>query len=221
MTDKFISVEGGEGAGKSTLIRFLRKQLEDRGFEVVTTREPGGSFLGEEIRELLLHVRRDEPVDPKAELLLFLASRAQHVETLIRPSLESGKVVITDRFSDSTLAYQSAARGLSLTEVRKLCELVEGGVTPSLTFFLDVDPKIGVQRAKKRSVKAEIGYDRLEEEELSFHVRVREGFLAILEGDPKRVFRIDTAKPIPEVQKKALEILEGWLTRNGCQNSRA
>lgn len=200
---KFISVEGGEGAGKSTLIRFLRKRLEEKGLEVVTTREPGGSFLGEEIRELLLHVRRDEPVVAKAELFLFLAARAQHVETLIRPSLEAGKVVITDRFSDSTLAYQSTARGLTLGEVRHLCELVEDHITPSLTFFLDVDPKIGVRRARKRSLKAEVGYDRLEEESLQFHERVRDGFLKQLENSPERIFRIDTAKPIPEVQERA------------------
>ncbi len=211
MRPLFISVEGGEGSGKTTLIKFLKRELEDAGHEVVTTREPGGSFLGEEIRELLLHIRRDEPVVPKAELFLFLAARIQHVETLIRPSLEAGKVVITDRFSDSTMAYQSAARGLVPNEVKHLCEVAEGGVTPSLTFFLDVDPKIGVRRARKRTLKAEVGYDRLEEEDLSFHEKVREGFVSLLEANPDRIFRIDTTKPIPEVHRRAGEILEKWI----------
>jgi len=211
MKGLFISVEGGEGSGKTTLIKYLRKEFEDAGHEVVTTREPGGSFLGEEIRELLLHVRHDEPVAAKAELFLFLAARVQHVETLIRPALESGKVVITDRFSDSTLAYQSAARGISIDEVKHLCGVAEGGISPDLTFYLDVDPKIGVRRARKRSIKAEVEYDRLEEEDLSFHEKVRDGFLSLWEAYPERIFKVDTAKPIPEVQKRAGEILQAWI----------
>jgi len=211
MRPLFISVEGGEGSGKTTLIKHIKKLLEEAGHEVVTTREPGGSFLGEEIRELLLHVKRDEPLAAKAELFLFLAARIQHVETLIRPSLESGKVVITDRFSDSSIAYQSAARGLSIAQVKALCEEAESGISPSLTFFLDVDPKIGVRRARNRTLKAEVAYDRLEEEDLSFHERVREGFAALQEQYPERIHRIDTTKPIPEVQRKAGEILEKWI----------
>lgn len=196
----FITFEGGDGAGKSTAISRLKEFLEDQGKEVVSTREPGGVPLGEEIRNILLHSK--SPVTPISELLLFLAARAQHVEEKIRPALQAQKVVLCDRFTDSTLAYQGYARGFPLEKLLPLCELASGGLVPDLTFYLDLDPEIGLQRA----VKERNGHDRMEQEEKSFHNRVREGFLKLASLNPARIHQIDASKSPDEVFQDILRI---------------
>ncbi|HRD55508.1 MAG TPA: dTMP kinase, partial [Parachlamydiaceae bacterium] len=146
-----ITFEGGEGAGKTTLIKELAKALFAVGHHVVQTREPGGSRLGEHIRSWLLKHDFDVKVGKEAELLLFLAARAQHLEELIVPSIKAGKIVLCDRFNDSTIVYQGIARGIGFEKVEKLCQLVSAHTEPALTLLLDVDPVIGLMRTKKAS----------------------------------------------------------------------
>jgi len=209
----FLTLEGGEGAGKSTLLRFIDTYLKEQGYETVTTREPGGSFLGEEIRELLLHPHTREPISDSAELFLFLASRAQHVKTLIEPAIKEGKIVLCDRFNDSTIAYQAAARGLEQDTVEELCLAACGSTLPSLTIYLDVDPLIGMKRASKRNTKENQQDDRLEQEGLAFHKKVRTGFLSLAKQFPDRIHVIDSQKPPKTVQAKAQEILHTWINK--------
>lgn len=183
--NSFITIEGVEGAGKSTQAARLADALRRDGRNVVLTREPGGTELGRTLRRMLL----DEPViEPSAEteLLLYLADRAEHVRRLIEPALERGAIVIADRFSDSTIAYQSYARGLPEEEVRRLDRFARRDLTPGLTFVLDLPAAEGLARA--RAARAA---DRLEREGLEFHERVRAGFAAIAAADPKRVVVLD------------------------------
>lgn len=177
---RFITFEGGEGAGKSTQVRLLATALRSDGFEVVVTREPGGSSAGERIRDLLLDADL-AALAPRAEALLFAAARADHVESLIEPALARGAIVICDRFVDSSLAYQGVGRGLGVAEVARLSRFATGGLSPDLTVLLDVDPRVGLERAG-RSAKA----DRIEAEELGFHMEVRRAFLDLAKADPDR-----------------------------------
>jgi dTMP kinase len=201
----FITLEGGEGAGKTTLIKSLETALKHRGYDVVVTREPGGSHLGEIIREWLLKNKAGHNVGSKAELLLFLAARAQHIEELIDPALKAGKIVLCDRFNDSTIAYQSAARGLESEFVKQLCQWVCESTQPHVTFFLDVDPKIGMQRTVKReSKKSGGGADRMELEGIQFHQKVREAFVRLAEQEPQRIKRLDASQSQASVFESAL-----------------
>jgi len=170
----FITLEGGEGAGKSTLIRYLAEQMEKSGRQLLITREPGGSFLGEKIRGLLLDSQ--DPIDARAELLLFLAARADHLTRTIDPALSEGKVVLCDRFTHSTLAYQGYGRGLNLEELKRLCSFACHDLRPDLTLYLDVPVAIGMKRREQRSFA-----DRMEREEITFHEKVRAGFLDLAE----------------------------------------
>src|SRR5690606_19081528 len=156
----FISFEGGEGAGKSTLIERIASHLQD--YPVLKVREPGGTALGEALRELLL--QQKGPVSPYAELSLFLASRAQHISEVIGPALEDGMIVLCDRFNDSTIAYQGAARGLGMEKVDQFCKFISQGLSPHLTLYLDIHPELGLHRAA--SVRAQ---DRIEAETIAFH----------------------------------------------------
>ncbi len=176
----FIAFEGGEGAGKSTQVKLLATTLRSDGFEVVVTREPGGSPAGERIRGLLLDPDLGS-LAPRAEALLFAAARADHVASLIEPALARGAVVICDRFVDSSLAYQGVGRGLGVPEVARLTRFATGGLVPDLTVLLDVDPRVGLERAGRSAIA-----DRIESEELSFHVAVRRAFLDLAEADPDR-----------------------------------
>lgn len=204
---RFITIEGGEGAGKSTLIETLRDLLAGQGFQVVTTREPGGTTLGNEIRRLTLS--HQFPIAPKAELLLMLASRAEHIDEVILPALQAGKIVICDRFNDSTIAYQGAARGLGVDAVEKLCKEICGSTLPDLTFYLDVDPEVGLQRSRKLDKQeAKSGeLDKIESEKLSFHQAVRQAFLQIASREPHRVVVIDANQPLERVLAEARRIL--------------
>lgn len=209
----FITLEGGEGAGKTTLISLLAERWVAHGYQVVTTREPGGSVLGEKIRDLLLGTSPLMKVGPQAELLLFLAARAQHLEECIRPALEEGKIVLCDRFNDSTIAYQGAARKLHVTHVKSLCHLLFGEMQPNLTLFLDLDPAIGLARAQKRFSKQgeTASLDRIEKEGAGFHRLIREGFLALAQEEPDRICLIDAEAPIETVLQTSLHSIEQRL----------
>jgi dTMP kinase len=170
---RFIVFEGGEGSGKSTQARLLAERLRAAGARVTSVREPGGTPAGDDIREILLDPAHDG-LDPRAELMLYAASRAEHVAKVIRPRLEAGDIVVCDRFTDSSLAYQGYGRGLALGAVRTLNDLATGGLAPDLTLYIDLDPRVGIARAAGRGTA-----DRLEAEEIAFHERVRAGFLEL------------------------------------------
>lgn len=206
----FITLEGGEGSGKSTLINQLAASLKSQGRQVVVTREPGGSTLGNTIRQWLLNDDATVKVGAQAELLLFLAARAQHIEELIRPSLEAGAIVLCDRFNDSTIAYQGAARELDPTIVKQLCRMICKDIQPQLTLLLDLSPEVGLQRTKKLTKEnASSGQlDRIEAETHGFHERVRAGFLSLAKEEPTRIRCLDATKPQQHVYEEAWKIIE-------------
>ena len=193
MTGKFITFEGPEGSGKSTHIKLLKAFLEARGIEVVMTREPGGTPLGEEIRKILQHDHSEAPV-PHAEVLLFLASRAQHVERLIRPALAQGKWVLCDRFDDSTFAYQGYGRGFPMEGLRAVNAFAVSGLRPDLTVLLDVAPQTSRDRLAARQATTATAPDRIEREAATFHEKVRNGFLALAAEEPDRIAVISTER---------------------------
>lgn len=201
---KFITFEGGEGAGKTTLIDGLARALTTAGHTVLKVREPGGTPLGEAIRDLLLH--QTHPIAPYAELCLFLASRAQHIAQVIQPALNAGKIVLCDRFNDSSIAYQGAARHLGVQNVTTLCRLISENLTPDLTLYLDLDPAIGLARAKKERTQ-----DRLESEALAFHQTIRKAFLDIAREDPTRVRLLNASQSPASVLETALKHLQPLL----------
>ena len=196
MASSFISIEGGEGAGKSTSIEYIRQKLEACGIECVVTREPGGTPMAEDIRQLLLQ-HRDEIVDPYTELLLMFASRRQHVENVIRPALASGKWVVCDRFTDASFAYQGFGRGLDKDFITSLKHWVHGDLTPHMTLLFDLDINIGMERAGKRS-----NFDRIETEQTSFFERVRQGYLTQANNEPQRYRIVDASQSINHVENQ-------------------
>lgn len=202
MKGYFITFEGGDGAGKSSLIISLHAALIERGYDVMQTRAPGGTEPGKVIRNLLLHPH--EPVVPEAELFLYLADRAQHVAKVIRPALSQGKVVLCDRYNDSTVAYQGGARGFGLEKVEALCQFASGGLTPNLTIYLDLDPAIGMERIKK----AQEAKDQIEAEDLSFHRKIRQTFHVIGKKHPERFQVIDASAPKEIVFEQALKLID-------------
>lgn len=208
---RFITFEGIDGSGKSTQMRLLADELRERGFDVVTTREPGGTPLGTRLRSLLLDT--ETVVDPLAELLLYAADRAQHVCTLIRPALASGKIVISDRYADATIAYQGAGRRLEPEVIRQVVELATGGLMPDLTLLFDLDADEGHARRAHRRERAQMeghGGDRLDNETTEFHTRVQAAYTAIARREPHRVRIIDARLPIEETHARVMEIvLEG------------
>ena len=183
----FITFEGGEGCGKSTQSRLLLKKLEQQNVPVVLTHEPGGTALGNELRKTLKR-KRDSSISPHAELFLLAASRAQLVAEVIRPALEEGKVVLCDRFTHSTMVYQGYGRGLDFTAINMVNNMATGNLNPDLIIFLDISPEQGL--ARKQSLK-----DRFELEDLSFHRRVREGYLKMAAAEPDRWLVIDASLP--------------------------
>jgi dTMP kinase len=200
MRGKFITVEGTEGVGKTTNIELIRKLINKRGVELVSTREPGGTFLAEEIREMLL-AKREEQVNPTAELLLVFAARAQHIQEVIEPALTRGAWVLSDRFTDATFAYQGYGRGLSLDTISLLEGLVQGELQPDITILLDIDVELGLERARSR---AEL--DRFESEALSFFERVRTGYLSRAKSQPERFRLVDAGQSLEKVQADITEL---------------
>lgn len=187
---RFITFEGGEGCGKSTQVRRLKDALEAEGIEVVLTREPGGTPLAEAVRRLLKDSSDDPPCD-RSELLLFLSARAQLVRTVIRPALASGKWVISDRFSDSTLAYQGYGRGLSLPFIAAANDFACEGLKPDLTLLLDVAPDVAAARMRAREAATHTAADRIERAGDAFHARLRQGFAELAAAEPARIRTID------------------------------
>ncbi|MGB0379846.1 MAG: dTMP kinase [Luminiphilus sp.] len=202
---KFITIEGGEGVGKSTNADFIQSVLESRGCEVVVTREPGGTALGEALRSILLSADIESPV-AMAELLIIFAARAQHLTTVIEPALAAGKWVLCDRFTDATYAYQGWGRNIDQRAIASLEQLVQGARRPDLTVLLDMDPSLGLARAKER---AEL--DRFEQEELAFFNRVREGYLARAKEEPARWLIVDASKTLDEVTTVIGQTLNDWF----------
>ena len=205
----FISIEGGEGAGKSTSIAYIKKKLEACGLNCLVTREPGGTPMAEDIRQLLLQ-HRDEAVDPYTELLLMFAARRQHVENVIRPALAAGKWVICDRFTDASFAYQGFGRGLDQDFISSLKHWVHGDLNPTLTLLFDLDVALGMERAGQRS-----GFDRIETEAMSFFERVRQGYLTQAQAEPNRYRTIDAAQSIVGVERQLDVLLEPLLVAVG------
>ena len=195
---KFITFEGGEGCGKSTQVKRLKEALEREGIEVVLTREPGGTWLSEEIRRLIKDQTTDAPCD-RSELLLFLAARAQLVKNVIRPALEAGKWVISDRFSDSTLAYQGYGRGLPLEILRETNDFACEGLRPDLTLLLDVTPETAQARMREREATTNTAADRIEMAGEDFHARLRAGFAELAKSEPERIVTIDANGTSDEV----------------------
>ncbi|MCC5832614.1 MAG: dTMP kinase [Chlamydiales bacterium] len=206
----FITVEGGEGSGKTTISAHISKALEMRNYEVIQTREPGGAPLSEQLRELILNPKEKYAIGERAELLLFLAARAQHIEEQILPALRDGKVVVCDRFNDSSIAYQGYARHLGKHYVEKLCLLAtEGLAEPNCTLFLDLDPIVGIERVRNLRPNR---FDRLEQEKLQFHREVRQGYLHLADEYPDRIEVIDASLPIEKVVELCMDALEPHLS---------
>ncbi len=210
MTDRgrFITFEGGEGCGKSTQVKRLAAALEAKGVKVLLTREPGGTRLAEMIRTLLKDETEDPPVD-RAELLLFLAARAQLVRNVIRPALDAGTWVLSDRFSDSTIAYQGYGRGLPVDFVKAANEFACEGLAPDLTFLLDVEPSVAAQRMRGREAATNTSADRIERAGDDFHARLRQGFLELAAADAPRIVTIDASGTPDEVARAVLSACAG------------
>jgi len=202
---KFITIEGGEGAGKSTNIDFIRQYLEKNGVDLVCTREPGGTVYAEKIRELLLS-HETEPLAPNAELLLIFAARAQHLNECILPALESDQWVLCDRFTDATYAYQGAGRNLGYEPVATLETFVQGEMRPDLTLILDIPVELGMSRVKQRGEP-----DRFETEQIRFFESVRQAYLDMAAKNPQRYQVIDTSHPLEHVQNAITDILDQTL----------
>ena len=208
MASAFITFEGIDGCGKSTQLRMLASELRLRGQEVVSTREPGGTPLGQHIRQLLLDA--EEQVDPLAELLLYAADRAQHVRSHVRPALDSGHVVLSDRYADATVAYQGAGRGFPAELVSELVVLATGGLMPDLTLIFDL-PVDESQRRQARRMSKGHKADRLDAEDAAFHTRVRDAYLRIAAAEPERVRVIDAAGSVQETQAHVMRIVMPFL----------
>jgi len=211
MAGVFITFEGIDGCGKSTQLRLLTSELRARGLEVVTTREPGGTTLGQKLRAALLDVK--EQVDPLAELLVFAADRAQHVRTVLRPPLAQDKIVISDRYADATVAYQGSGRGFKPELIQQIVGLATDGLTPDLTLLFDLSVAESAVRTRRR--KAAKRSDRLDSEKAEFHERVREAYLEVAKAHPNRVRVIDAKGSAQETHELAMDIVIPFLEEIG------
>lgn len=198
----FITFEGADGCGKTTQLNLLKDYLENKGLDVVLTREPGGKGLGEHIRKILLTY--DGPVSDRCESFLFLADRAQNIDIIVKPAIAQGKIVLCDRHTDSTVAYQGYGRGLDIDEINKLNNLATGGKKPDLTFVFDVDIETSMRRVGKEK-------DRMESSGKDFFNRVRQGYLKLAKLEPNRIKVVDSTKSIEEVHQKVIEIIEQYI----------
>ncbi len=208
MKGKFITFEGIDGSGKSTQLRMLADKLRGSGIDVITTHEPGGTPLGRALREAFLETR--ETVAPMAELLSFAADRAQHVGHLIKPALDDGKIVISDRYADATFAYQGAGRGFPEEKVLQVIDLATGGLKPDLTLFFDITVEEALRRMSDRD-EDHTKKNRMDEETAEFYTRVRDAYLGIAQREPERFKIIDASGPVDEIQSRVVEIVSPFL----------
>jgi len=209
----FITFEGPECAGKTTQIGILKECLTNMGRDVITTREPGGTDIGEQLRDIVKHHIGATPITDEAEVLLFAASRAQHIGEVIKPALDCGKIVICDRFIDSTISYQGYARGLDMKFISILNSFAISGNMPDITFLLDLTAEESMERSVKRE-ETVLAEDRIESEKLSFHKLVREGFLKIAKSAPDRIKVISAMDSIETIHNKILDQIEKLVARN-------
>ena len=206
MDGKFISFEGPEGSGKTSVIMAVEQYLTNKGYDILTTREPGGIKIAEDIRNIILN-KENIAMDMHAEALLFAASRSQHFHQKIVPALQEGKIIICDRFIDSSLAYQGYARGLGIDEVYAINQFGIGNTLPMLTIFIDVPPKVGLERVFSKRDKV----DRLDLETLAFHERVYEGYMLLADKFPHRIKKVDGTSSIEQVTEETIKIIETIL----------
>jgi dTMP kinase len=204
----FLTLEGGEGLGKSTAVKFIQQYLQQAQIDFISTREPGGTPAAEQIRHILLNPNLAETITPETELLLMFASRSQHIANLILPALESGKWVVCDRFVDASYAYQGGGRGFPVAQIKHLDNLIVGDLRPDVTILLDAAPQVGMARAKNRGT-----HDRIEQEKLDFFERVRSSYLARAKADPERFKVIDASRPLAAVQAELKVILDKTLEK--------
>ncbi|MGA6924348.1 MAG: dTMP kinase [Desulfosarcina sp.] len=217
----FITLEGIEGSGKTSQVQAITRWLAAAGCSCLTTREPGGTPIGSQIRSILLHPDNCD-LAPTAELLLYVADRVQHLETVVRPALAAGKVVVCDRYFDATLVYQGYARGLDTAMLRQLHQLTCNGLTPDLTLLLDLDPEIGLARAWGR-IQADDAHGRearFEKERLVFHQRVRAGYLDLAGRESERFAVIDASVDVQMVRDQIESALEAHFNRRSCATAR-
>lgn len=198
----FITLEGADGCGKTTQLNLLKEYLTSRGYEIVVTREPGGKGLGEKLREILLNY--DGEVSDRCEAFLYLADRAQNIDTIIKPAINSGKIVLCDRHTDSSVAYQGYGREQNIDNINMLNELAVNGVHPDLTIVFDIDTETSMARVGAEK-------DRLESAGIEFHKRVRNGYLEIAKKNPQRIKVVDASQTIEDVQLDVIKIVEGVL----------
>jgi dTMP kinase len=208
----FITLEGIEGSGKTTQIARLVDFLEDQGFDCIATRQPGGTLIGENIRSILLDPA-NKALEPTAELLLYMADRAQHIHELIRPCLMDGKTVVCDRYYDATVVYQGFARGLNIELIRKLHHLLFDGLKPDITLLLDLPPRLGLKRAwEQLNTGQRSGQEsRFEAEKVAFHEKVRAGYLELARHEPDRIRVIDAAPPPDQVFADISKIVSAFI----------
>ena len=198
----FITLEGADGCGKTTQLNLLKESLTSRGYEIVVTREPGGKGLGEKLREILLNY--DGEVSDRCEAFLYLADRAQNIDTIIKPAINSGKIVLCDRHTDSSVAYQGYGREQNIDNINMLNDLAVNGVHPDLTIVFDIDNETSMARVGAEK-------DRLESAGIEFHKRVRNGYLEIAKKNPQRIKVVDASQTIEDVQRDVIKIIEGVL----------
>lgn len=205
----FITLEGPEGSGKSTQLPILAEWLREQGYNVYTTREPGGTLISDQIRTIL-HDLENTAMHPRTEILLYLASRSQHVEEVIRPLLEKDTIVLCDRYADSTLAYQGYGHGVDIPTLKKLLDFSTGGLYPDLTILLDLNVEVGLERRKQSGGE----WNRLDAYALAFHKRVREGYLTLVADEPQRWRIVDAAQSFDDVQNALREVIRAELDKN-------
>lgn len=195
----FLTAEGPEGAGKTTIINMLAQQLQEEGFKILQTREPGGIEIAEQIREVILN-KKNTAMDSRTEALLYAAARRQHLVEKVKPALEKGYIILCDRFIDSSLAYQGHARGIGIDEIYSINEFAVEGMMPKITFYFDIDPQVGLQRINTNKGRE---INRLDLEDLQFHEKVREGYHLLMQRFPNRIFKIDASNSLEDVYKEA------------------
>ncbi|KAB7663256.1 dTMP kinase [Bacillus sp. B1-b2] len=206
----FITLEGPEGAGKTTVLDMLLKHYQEQGKKIYKTREPGGIPIAEKIREIILHPAHTE-MDARTEALLYAAARRQHLVEKVIPALEEEAIILCDRFIDSSLAYQGYARGLDMDEIWNINQFAIGEVMPQLTLYFDLDPEVGLERIHKTNNRE---VNRLDLEDLPFHLRVQEGYYKVMERYPERIVKIDASQSLEGVLNQAIEIMDKYIDNN-------